>query len=110
MPLAMAAWVEANASPDDKSFISLRGESACYNVYRSADGQPLALAAIEPKFWTNFCRAVDKPEWIAQHIERNQQPVPYRLSHGALQNENGRRMGCPAGRSRLLLHAGHIAR
>jgi crotonobetainyl-CoA:carnitine CoA-transferase CaiB-like acyl-CoA transferase len=73
MPLAMAAWVEANASPADRSLISLRGESACYNLYHSADGQPLALAAIEPKFWSNFCRAVDKPEWLAQHSERNQQ-------------------------------------
>ena len=75
MPLAMAAWVEANASPDDKSFISLRGESACYNVYHSADGQPLALAAIEQKFWTNFCLAIEKPEWIELHTVRHQQPA-----------------------------------
>ena len=73
MPLALAAWVEANASPDDKSFISLRGESACYNVYHSADGQPLALAAIEPKFWTNFCLAIEQPEWIELHTIRDQQ-------------------------------------
>ena len=75
MPLAMAAWVEANAPPDDKSFISLRGESACYKVYRSADGQPLALAAIEPKFWANFCLAIEKPAWIELHTVRHQQPA-----------------------------------
>ena len=75
MPLAMAAWVEANATPNDENFINLRGESACYNVYHSADGQPLALAAIEPKFWTNFCRAVNKPEWIELHNIRDQQPT-----------------------------------
>lgn len=75
MPLAMAAWVEANATPDDVNFISLRGESACYNVYHSGDGQPLTLAAIEPKFWTNFCRAVEKPEWIELHTIRDQQPA-----------------------------------
>ena len=73
MPLALAAWVEANASPDDKTFVSLRGESACYNVYHTADGQPLALAAIERKFWTNFSRAVEKPEWIELHTIRDQQ-------------------------------------
>ena len=73
MPLALAAWVEANAAPDDNSFVSLRGESACYNVYHSADGQPLTLAAIEPKFWTHFCRAVEKPEWIELHTIRDQQ-------------------------------------
>ena len=75
MPLAMAAWVEANAPPDDNSFMSLRGESACYNVYHSADGQPLALAAIEPKFWANFCLAIEKPEWIELHTVRHQQPA-----------------------------------
>ena len=74
MPLAMAAWVEANAQHADSSFISLRGESACYNIYHSADDQPLALGAIEPKFWANFCEAVDKPEWIEQHRDRKRQP------------------------------------
>jgi len=74
MPLAMAAWVETNAQHADSNFISLRGESACYNVYRSADGEPLALGAIEPKFWANFCQAVDKPEWIEQHRDRKRQP------------------------------------
>ena len=74
MPLAMTAWVEANAPQVDSPFISLRGESACYHVYQSADEQPLALGAIEPKFWTNFCQAVAKPEWIPQHTQRARQP------------------------------------
>ncbi|MCY4062839.1 MAG: CaiB/BaiF CoA-transferase family protein [Chloroflexi bacterium] len=74
MPMALAAWVEAMTPAADESFISLRGESACYNVYQSADGQPLALGAIEPKFWANFCRAVEMPEWIAQHTSRHHQP------------------------------------
>ena len=30
MPLALTAWVEAMAPPADENFISLRGESACY--------------------------------------------------------------------------------
>ena len=75
MPFAMAAWVEAMSRQTDEAFISLRGESACYHVYRSADGQPLALGAIEPKFWANFCNAVDKPQWIDQHTVRDQQPA-----------------------------------
>ena len=50
MPFAMAAWVEAMSPQTGEAFISLRGESACYNVYRSGDDQPLALGAIEPKF------------------------------------------------------------
>ena len=75
MPVAMTAWVEAQSPSADSAFISLRGESASYRVYASADDQPLTLAAIEPKFWANFCRAVDKSEWIAQHGDKTQQPA-----------------------------------
>ena len=75
MPLAMAAWVEANSPVMDSAFVSLRGESACYHVYWTADDKPVALAAIEPKFWANFCRAVEMPEWIALHQDRDRQPA-----------------------------------
>ena len=74
MPLAMAAWVEAMAPATENPFISLRGESACYRVYRTADAKPVALGALERKFWTNFCMAVGKPEWIEQHTLREDQP------------------------------------
>ena len=74
MPMALAAWVEAMSPAVDSPFISLRGESACYNVYHSADGLPLALGAIEPKFWANYCRAVSRPDWIPQQMERARQP------------------------------------
>lgn len=75
MPLAMTAWVEAKAPKADDPFISLRGESACYNVYYSADDKPLALGAIEPKFWANFCQAAEKSEWIEQQTRRERQPA-----------------------------------
>ena len=34
---------------------------ACYNLYETADGQWLALGALEEKFWTGFCQRVDLP-------------------------------------------------
>jgi alpha-methylacyl-CoA racemase len=34
---------------------------ACYNVYETADGQWLALGALEAKFWTGFCERVGLP-------------------------------------------------
>ncbi|MCY3782007.1 MAG: CaiB/BaiF CoA-transferase family protein [Chloroflexi bacterium] len=74
MPLALAAWVEAQSPNSDDALISLRGESACYRVYWTADDQPVTLAAIEPKFWMNFCRAVAMPEWITQQTSRDRQP------------------------------------
>src|SRR5690606_10892426 len=52
---------------------TLTGGLACYEVYHSQDGQALTLAALEPKFWANFCNAVNHPEWIAIHQDSNQQ-------------------------------------
>lgn len=34
---------------------------ACYNVYETADGEWLALGALEQKFWTGFCERLDLP-------------------------------------------------
>jgi len=36
--------------------------NACYNVYETADGQWLALGALEPKFWTGFCERIGRPD------------------------------------------------
>lgn len=50
----------------------LNGGSACYRVYPTADARYVALAAIEPKFWTRFCAAANRPEWIVRQAE----PLP----------------------------------
>jgi len=42
------------------------GRHACYNVYRTADGERVALGALEPKFWEAFCAAVGRPELVAR--------------------------------------------
>ena len=34
---------------------------ACYNVYQTADGEWLALGALEKKFWTGFCERAGLP-------------------------------------------------
>ena len=43
----------------------LEGAAASYNVYRSQDGAPQALAALEPKFWQGFVRAVGLDSRVA---------------------------------------------
>jgi crotonobetainyl-CoA:carnitine CoA-transferase CaiB-like acyl-CoA transferase len=43
------------------------GRHASYNIYRSRDGQALALGALEPKFWRAFCQAVGRPDLAARH-------------------------------------------
>jgi alpha-methylacyl-CoA racemase len=42
----------------------LNGGLVNYNVYQCADGEWLALGALEMKFWKNFCHLVGKPDWI----------------------------------------------
>jgi len=41
----------------------LSGGIANYNVYQCADKKWVALGALEPKFWNNFCDLVHQPEW-----------------------------------------------
>ncbi|TVR99856.1 MAG: CoA transferase [Rhodospirillales bacterium] len=52
----------------------LTGGSACYQIYRTADGRFVTLSPLEPKFWANFCNAVGRPDWIPRQFE----PVPQR--------------------------------
>lgn len=72
LPFAMYQWVESVTLGLPGGGGSLTGAMPYYNVYHSRDDQPLALAAIEPKFWQNFCQAVDKPEWIAMQNDFSQ--------------------------------------
>ena len=43
------------------------GRHASYNVYRTRDGQHLALGALEAKFWAAFCEAVGRPDLVGRH-------------------------------------------
>ena len=38
--------------------------NACYNLYETADGEWLALGALEPKFWKGFCERIGLPEFV----------------------------------------------
>ena len=42
----------------------LNGGSPYYNVYRTADGKYFSIAAIEPWFWENLCRAIGREDLI----------------------------------------------
>jgi crotonobetainyl-CoA:carnitine CoA-transferase CaiB-like acyl-CoA transferase len=44
------------------------GGHACYNVYETRDGESLALGALEPKFWTTFCRALGRDDLVARQL------------------------------------------
>jgi alpha-methylacyl-CoA racemase len=46
----------------------LSGGVVCYNVYETKDGGYMTLAALEPKFWVNFCRTVGKEHLIGSQF------------------------------------------
>lgn len=68
-------WVMLPAAPelvaggrDAEGELPTFGAHACYNVYRTRDGQAVALGALEPKFWLAFCAAVGRDDLAARHL------------------------------------------
>ncbi len=47
----------------------LTGGTACYAIYETADGRHLTLAALEPKFWQNLCRLLDRPDLVERQYD-----------------------------------------
>lgn len=44
--------------------LPLTGALPCYNLYKTAEGDVLALAALEPHFWRRFCAAAGRKDLI----------------------------------------------
>jgi alpha-methylacyl-CoA racemase len=48
------------------------GSVPWYDVYETADGRHLTLAALEPRFFRAFCEAVDRPDLFEYHLTRDE--------------------------------------
>lgn len=66
LPFMLYNWVENHALGTSAGQGGLTGGLACYRIYAAQDGN-VALAALEPKFWSNFCNAVNRPDLISDH-------------------------------------------
>jgi alpha-methylacyl-CoA racemase len=71
---AMLYWVMLPAARDlvdgggrAEGELPTFGAHASYNVYRTADGQLVALGALERKFWATFCAGIGRPDLAARH-------------------------------------------
>lgn len=51
----------------------LTGGYACYNIYRTKDDRYVSLGAVEDKFWAEFCRKIEHPEYIEFQWDTPQQ-------------------------------------
>lgn len=44
------------------------GKYACYQIYKTADARYMAMGCLEPKFWKQFLRAVNREELYAEQF------------------------------------------
>ncbi len=73
MSLAIDEYLATGAVPGPRHGL-LTGRYACYDVYRCADDAWVAVAAIEPRFYANLCRALDCERWIEHQTDDDAQP------------------------------------
>lgn len=73
LPFALYNWTEAVHLQPERGAGTLAGGVACYRVYTARDGRFVSLAALEDKFWQNFCKAVQRPDLIPYHQQPHRQ-------------------------------------
>ncbi|WP_338754576.1 CaiB/BaiF CoA-transferase family protein [Bacillus sp. FJAT-52991] len=56
--------------PQGNGVPELDGNLISYHIYETKDQRFISLAALEPQFWSNFCDAVQKQEWLPHHFEK----------------------------------------
>ncbi len=72
MALAVDEYLATGVEPGPGHDI-LTGRYACYECYEAADGRWLAVAAIEPAFFANLCRALGLEQWIPHQNDDGRQ-------------------------------------
>lgn len=72
-PFALTAWQTRGRVPRRGREI-LSGGFACYQIYETQDGKYVSLGALEGKFWAGFCKKIDHPEYIKEHLVSSSQP------------------------------------
>jgi len=51
----------------------LTGRHPCYQIYRTADGRHMAVAALERKFWDAFCEVLGRPDLKPFHLAEGEE-------------------------------------
>jgi len=68
IPMAGAPFF--SGIPLNGGTLPLQGGLACYNVYETADGKYLSLAALEPSFWSDFCKVTRRNDLLPRQFDR----------------------------------------
>ncbi|MGH9031357.1 MAG: CaiB/BaiF CoA transferase family protein [Acidimicrobiia bacterium] len=72
MSLAVDEYLATGTEPGPGHDI-LTGRYACYDCYEARDGKWLAVGIIEPRFWSNLCRALGLERWIDHQTDDSAQ-------------------------------------
>ncbi|WP_054692339.1 CaiB/BaiF CoA transferase family protein [Syntrophomonas palmitatica] len=72
----LADWA-ANGNMPQRGESLLGGAYACYNIYQTQDGGYVSLAAVEGKFWQEFCIRMGYPEYSEQQWNLSRQEGIY---------------------------------
>ncbi len=54
----------ASGQMENRGELMLSGGKACYEVYETKDGKFISVGALEEKFWREFCKVIEKEEFI----------------------------------------------
>jgi crotonobetainyl-CoA:carnitine CoA-transferase CaiB-like acyl-CoA transferase len=69
MTAVMQDWTSpARAGRSAGVELPLSGQVPCYQVYAVADGW-LTVAALEPKFWSELCQAIERRDLIPRQFD-----------------------------------------
>ncbi|HUW63219.1 MAG TPA: CaiB/BaiF CoA-transferase family protein [Spirochaetia bacterium] len=74
LPL-MAEGILAGGTPPVRGSLPLSGALACYRVYATSDRKYVTLGALEEKFWTEFCLALNRPGWVDRQFGPEQEQL-----------------------------------
>ena len=67
-PLALGPYFAQGVVPQ-RGRMPLAGGLPCFNVYPTADGRYITLAALEPHFWRRFCETVGREAWVPRQFD-----------------------------------------
>ncbi|MCL0037890.1 CoA transferase [Thermodesulfovibrionales bacterium] len=67
----------------------LTGKLACYNIYKTKDSKYMSLAALEPKFWQEFCAVVERGDLLDKQYQPDQESLRNILKGVFIQKTRG---------------------
>ncbi|MEH6943357.1 CaiB/BaiF CoA transferase family protein [Bacillus sp. JJ722] len=62
---------------DQHGIPRVNSKHICYGIYKTKDNRYVGLGALEPKFWSNFCKNVNREDWLSAHfsLANDENPV-----------------------------------